>query len=359
MKIALLGGTFDPFHADHLSIIKQCKEVLKFDEVWVIPTFQNPFKLAVKSTPEDRINMINLGINKLDYVKVVDKEIKSKAPSYTFDTVKWLKKEYPNNEFTFIIGSDQLQNLEQWHRFEELLKEVNFICFERMTTNFDIANKYNVQVIKFNNLHLSSTKLRDAVEMSKQLPVVNEYINNKLLYLASRLKMSPKRLQHSINVGECAEELAKINNIDPQIAKIAGTLHDVAKEFSDEKLSNLIIQMDKNLLNEPKSVWHGFAGYVYLKNEWLIDNEEILNAVFKHTVGDENMSALDKIVFCADKISKERTYHGVEELRKLTFQNLDAGFKEILKNQYNVALEKFGEAAIGEKIKKTYKKYVG
>jgi len=87
-------------------------------------------------------------------------------------------------------------------------------------------------------------------------------------------------------------------------------------------------------------------------------DEEIIQAVFNHTVGKQNMSLLDKIVFCADKISSERNYDGVKEFRELCFKDLNQGFKTLLKNQYDQVVNKNQNHEVGERLAKTYQYYI-
>jgi len=87
-------------------------------------------------------------------------------------------------------------------------------------------------------------------------------------------------------------------------------------------------------------------------------DEEIIQAVFNHTVGDQNMSLLDKVVFCADKISSERNYQGVETFRELCFEDLNQGFKALLKNQYNQVMTKEANHKVEGKLAKTYQYYI-
>ena len=109
-----------------------------------------------------------------------------------------------------------------------------FIIFQR-NEKIDqaILKQYQAILIPFHdNLHLSSTMLREGKNIALQLPMITNYINNNLLYLPERLKqnMDAKRYQHCLNVGQKAQELALIYHLDPQKALIAGTYHDVTKQ---------------------------------------------------------------------------------------------------------------------------------
>lgn len=87
MKIALFGGSFDPFHTDHLTMINLVKTKTDIDEIWIIPTNQNPFKTRKLSSSTDRVAMITLAVAGLSYVKINLIELENTKPSTTYDTV--------------------------------------------------------------------------------------------------------------------------------------------------------------------------------------------------------------------------------------------------------------------------------
>lgn len=131
MKIALFGGSFDPFHTDNLEIIKTAKKNLKLDKIWIIPTNQNPFKSRQLTENTHGINMIKLAINDLKYVSINEIELNNEKSSTTIGTVEKLILQYPNIDFVFWIGADQLEQLHLWNRIDELVKLVQFYVFQR------------------------------------------------------------------------------------------------------------------------------------------------------------------------------------------------------------------------------------
>ena len=140
--------------------------------------------------------------------------------------------------------------------------------------------------------------------------------------------LSEKRYIHSVNVSECCEELAKkykIKNVES--IKIAGLLHDICKEMPDNELQYLLSLADKNISdlfeNCTIKLYHGPAGAEYLKREFGILDEDILNAVRYHTVGRKNMTLPEKIVFVADYISIERPYSDIFKMRELALKDID------------------------------------
>lgn len=152
-------------------------------------------------------------------------------------------------------------------------------------------------------------------------------------------KMGENRYTHSVNVSKEAVRLAKKYGEDVKKAEIAGVLHDITKEFSKEEQLQIMLDggiiLDNVQKNAPK-LWHGICGSIYIKNNLNIDDEDILNAVRYHTTGRANMSLLEKIIFVADFTSEERTYDGVETMRKLSRENLEEamlyGFKFTFKD---------------------------
>ncbi len=362
-KIALFGGSFDPVHTDHLSIAKACHFDLGFNEVWLIPTFLNPFKSQQNSSNTDRLAMLNLLVKDYDFLKVNTHEIDQPHSSYTYNTVKYFLDLYQNQdvEFAFIMGSDQLDRFESWDQFDELIAMVKFKVFLRSDDyNHDVVDKYGLAVFNFDRLDLSSTDIRSLKHLDLQIPAINDYANYHLLYLPERLEaqMDTNRYLHCLNVGQMAHDLATHHHLDAKKALIAGTLHDIAKQWEKPKLQQYLTKWAPDLLNESVKVWHSFVGGLHLKHDWIMGDEEIIQAVFNHTVGDQNMSLLDKVVFCADKVSSERNYQGVEAFRELCFKDLNQGFAALLKNQYNQVLIKAPNHQVEGKLAQTYQYYI-
>ncbi|WP_027063316.1 nicotinate-nucleotide adenylyltransferase [Mesoplasma seiffertii] len=360
-RIALFGGSFDPIHTDHVNIAKACHEQLGFEEVWLIPAYLNPFKKKQNSITKDRLSMLKIVEAQNSFIRINEYEIRNQRATPTFETVSYILEHYPEIDFAFIMGSDQLDSFEKWNEFDKLIKLVPFKVFKRQPEiNQEIVEKYNLEVFEFNNNFLSSTKIRNLIDLDKQIPEINDYINYNLLYLHERLEsqMDQERYLHCLNVGAMAKELAVIWGEDDQKAFIAGTLHDVTKRWDDQKAQWYLKHYMPGLLAEPKPVWHSFTGYLHLQKDWLIKDTEILQAVFNHTVGSPDMTRLDMIVFCADKISVERNYPRVDYYRNLCFKDLTQGFKELLQMQYDRSVADHGIDNIGKMLINTVKYWI-
>lgn len=124
MRIALLGGSFDPPHLAHVQVVEYLLKTGRFDEVWIFPSPQNPLKPA--SVPfEDRLAMCRQAFERIDpRVRVKDDE--GSLSGYTIDLIRHLKQHYPKAEFTFIGGSDLAKELPRWKESEALKKVLQF-----------------------------------------------------------------------------------------------------------------------------------------------------------------------------------------------------------------------------------------
>lgn len=131
MRVAIFGGSFDPPHTGHLTLVKQVLAAGLVDEIWLMPTYISPGKRA-NASAQDRLAMCRLLaklVNK--QVKVSNLETQRKGESYTVDTVGELKKRFKSLKFYWLIGSDLVRQLSQWERQNQLLKEIEFIVFPK------------------------------------------------------------------------------------------------------------------------------------------------------------------------------------------------------------------------------------
>lgn len=137
--------------------------------------------------------------------------------------------------------------------------------------------------------------------------------------------MSKSRYEHSIIVADEAKLLAKHYYVDENKAYVAGLVHDVAKEFSEEKNKKWIEKYSLSrdwLLPENKKIIHAEIGS-YVVKEWYDFDEEICNAVKFHTIGDPSMNILAKIIFIADKIGRKNLSPFLEEQKEMAYKNID------------------------------------
>ena len=188
MKIGLFGGTFDPIHIGHMILMENVINNLDLDKIYVLPNSNPPHKLENKKTALNlRLKMVNEAIKDNPKLEINDYDYRDNEIHYTFDTINYFKKYYPNDEIFFIMGEDSFLDIEKWKNYKEILKE-NLIIFKRYSNkNFSLISKIN-QVRKYNKniylidniaLDISSTLIRNLVKENKSIRyLVNDEVIN-------------------------------------------------------------------------------------------------------------------------------------------------------------------------------------
>lgn len=124
MRIAILGGTFDPVHQGHLFLAREAKRLLQLDQVWFMVANTSPLKQDQKTAAGcHRFAMTALAIRRDTDLLVSDLELGRKGPSYTIDTMDQLARIHPNHQFCFLAGGDSLQEIHSWKDYDRLLQE--------------------------------------------------------------------------------------------------------------------------------------------------------------------------------------------------------------------------------------------
>ena len=123
MKIAIYSGSFNPIHNGHIAVAEAALDN-GFDEVWLVVSPKNPHKNEEDLWPfNDRLKMAELAIANRSGLKVSDCENKLPRPSYTINTLNFLKKTYPENEFKLLIGGDNLLKFQSWKDHQHIVDE--------------------------------------------------------------------------------------------------------------------------------------------------------------------------------------------------------------------------------------------
>lgn len=141
-----------------------------------------------------------------------------------------------------------------------------------------------------------------------------------------RFKLSKQRFKHSLQVAEVARELALHYQVDADKAYFTGLLHDYAKGISSQELLDIAEKNDllkDKMERQVPDLLHAAVGSWLVQHELNIEDPEVLQAIKVHTLGDINMSNMDKIIYLADMIEPGRDYPGQERLKSLAFRDLD------------------------------------
>lgn len=166
-KIGLLGGTFDPPHIGHLTMAEEAYEKLNLDEVWFIPSAEPPHKEQAKVSAVDRLLMLKVALEPVNYFKINTIELERQGKSYTYDTIQALKEQYPTYQFYFIIGADMVEYLPNWYKIDQLIELVQFVGVKR--PDYQLDTSYPVIILDTPGLDISSTMIRERLKLNRSV----------------------------------------------------------------------------------------------------------------------------------------------------------------------------------------------
>jgi nicotinate-nucleotide adenylyltransferase len=176
MKIGLYFGTYNPIHVGHLIIANYMADFTDLDQVWLVVTPQNPLK--PKSTLlEDyhRLAMVRIAIEDNSRLKASNIEFDLPKPSYTVNTLAYLREKHPDYHFSLIMGEDNLRTFHKWRNHEEIIKEHHLYVYPRALTeserheqntmepNHELMNHPHVHICDAPVMKLSASFIRDAI----------------------------------------------------------------------------------------------------------------------------------------------------------------------------------------------------
>ena len=335
-SVMIFGGSYNPIHQGHLNAALATSKQLGVDEVWLMPRKYN-YDGSLLLDGKHRVNMIELAIKHLDNFKVCNIELldKKKRLIYTYNTAKKLTRLYKDIDFYFLIGADQLNNLRHWYNAEKLTKLMHFVVYKRpgYQINMDIVKQFNVIIVDGPTVDTSSTLIRSGIfhEIDEE---IQNYINEKQLYMKERVmpRLPEERFFHVLSTARIAKKIAKSLHIDTNRAYVAGILHDIAKGLSKDEIKQIVIENYPNKINYPKYSYHAFASAYIAKTQFGINDKKILKAIENHAKASKNMSKLDKIIYCADKLEENRPFaHTLNEIRDIAYYDIDKCFVLVMK----------------------------
>lgn len=193
MKIAMLGGAFDPPHLGHLILADTVIKELNYNKVLFIPSKIPPHKnISGEVSDEDRLNMLKLSIEDDKRFSFDDYELKSEGISYSIKTLNYLYQNYNiDGKIAMIIGADLIKNFHKWKEPEKISELTNIVAVNREENdNLDKENieKYNIKIIIAPRIDISSTLIRERIKENKAFRYflkdkVYNYITSNKLYL--------------------------------------------------------------------------------------------------------------------------------------------------------------------------------
>ena len=190
--IAFLGGTFDPIHLGHLEAAKKIQQLNFFKKVSLLPSFQPVQKNNCLFDLNQRIEMIESALDEYPTIELDYDEINSKNPSYMIDTLKFKKKNNPDQSICLIIGTDALENLPSWKDSQDLKEFCHLFVIERpeyppnkdnqcgfeLVDSLDRLGQSRSGYLYFSDLKMldiSSTNIREKILNKKSIESLTPY----------------------------------------------------------------------------------------------------------------------------------------------------------------------------------------
>lgn len=202
MKITLFGGTFDPIHLAHVQLAEAALRQLNSDEVWFLISPQNPWKTdKLLSADHHRLRMAQIAVEGHARLKASDYEFCLPKPSYTYQTLRHLRLDYPEHEFTLLIGGDNWAKFDQWAETGEILTHHRIAVYPRPGCSIDTPSALSlngtatssslhdarIAIINAPMMDISSTEIRHRIQDGRSTSGmldarVAEYITEHNLY---------------------------------------------------------------------------------------------------------------------------------------------------------------------------------
>ena len=186
-RYGIMGGTFNPIHLAHLYIAYEAKEQLDLDTIIFMPAGNPPHKKSNSIIDSSfRVEMVKLAIEDYESFEISNYEIEKQGLSFTYETLAALKKD--DVELYFIAGGDSLMDIETWKNPDYILRDCNFVVFNRGKFSIEelekqkkkLEEKYYANIILLNvsNIDISSSMIRERLEEGKR---VDFFLPNKVL----------------------------------------------------------------------------------------------------------------------------------------------------------------------------------
>lgn len=189
MKTGLFFGSFNPIHIGHLIIANYMATATDLQEVWLVVSPQNPLKpKSTLANDYDRLHLVRLAIEDNPLLRASDIEFGLPKPSYTIDTLTYLREKFPKREFVLIMGGDNLATLNKWKNYEVLLANYSIYVYKRPSYELgEFATHPNVHFFEAPLLDISATYIREAIKQKHAIKYlvhdrVEEYLNGSKLY---------------------------------------------------------------------------------------------------------------------------------------------------------------------------------
>ncbi|MDE7025906.1 MAG: nicotinate-nucleotide adenylyltransferase [Paramuribaculum sp.] len=169
-QIGVFGGSFNPVHCGHMMLASWLAQFTSLSEVWMMLSPENPLKHPNTTNSVHRMAMLEMAVDHAPRLKACDIELHLPRPSYTINTLRELKRRWPQYQFRLIIGSDNWLIFDQWRNHDEIISDFSPIIYPR--PGYDISHltlPRGVEMVNAPTIELSSTMIRQAITEGKKM----------------------------------------------------------------------------------------------------------------------------------------------------------------------------------------------
>ena len=162
-RTGIFGGSFNPIHNGHIALARHLCEAAALDEVWLMVSPQNPLKRQTDLLDDDlRLAMAQKAVANEPHIKASDYEFHLPRPSYTWNTLQALERDFPDRQFVLMIGGDNWQHFLRWDRADDILRRYPIVVYPRRGSDVG-STPANVSIVEAALLDISSTDIRRRV----------------------------------------------------------------------------------------------------------------------------------------------------------------------------------------------------
>lgn len=167
MRIAVYSGSFNPLHIGHQAIMEYLTREKEYDWVYLVVSPKNPIKTTISAdTAEDRYQAAIAAVKRHPelHVWVDDIELKMPPPQYTIKTLDALRQREPENDFTFVMGADNLENIHRWRDFQRILSDYGVAVYPRKGYDHEAIKRKLIEECR----HFPAPYVLDANEFAEE-----------------------------------------------------------------------------------------------------------------------------------------------------------------------------------------------
>jgi len=174
IKTGIFGGSFNPIHLGHIALAKCFLKEAELDEVWLMVSPQNPLKQSADLLDDERrLEMVRRAVEKEPGLVACDYEFRLPKPSYTWNTLQAIEKDFPERELTLLIGGDNWRIFPRWYKAKDILERYRIAVYPRGNeggnANMQKCENTKVQILHAELIPVSSTEIRQRVRRGESV----------------------------------------------------------------------------------------------------------------------------------------------------------------------------------------------